>query len=230
MRRAVVNIERLIGIGAVTNGTLQTTGSSSQSYSHTVEAQQNRCLLVIAQINSDSRSIDGITYNGVAMTALASNTITIGGGADITQHIFYLSNPATGSNTVAVSYSSSLGASDSANSSAVCLWNVHPTPAEDNTSNNNSSDVTSTINMTTNFPDDIVFDACTTSNNQSQVVPAGQTLLLTCTTGPGGVNDDPCLVSYARGNRAFSGQPSMSRTWTGSTQFTHTIWALKKMQ
>src|SRR4051812_6117328 len=57
-------------------------------------------------------TISGVTYNGVAMTAVPSGTVSWSSGASkIT--FFYLLNPATGSNTVSITWSASSGAIDS---------------------------------------------------------------------------------------------------------------------
>jgi len=75
------------------------TGVSSKTFSHTVNAGSNTVLYVA--VFSD-QVISGITYNGVALTSVAS--VSLDGGAS---QIFRLKAPATGANNVVVSLAGS---------------------------------------------------------------------------------------------------------------------------
>jgi len=75
------------------------TGASPKSWSHTCTGQ-HRILIVTLMTQSGSDTITGVTYNGVSMTAISSTARS---------SMFYLLNPATGSNTVEVSYSNFSG-------------------------------------------------------------------------------------------------------------------------
>lgn len=71
------------------------------SWSHTVANQSNRILLVFIFYWNDSRTISGVTYNGVALTHLAG-PIASGADARRSMTVWYLLNPAIGTNTIVV--------------------------------------------------------------------------------------------------------------------------------
>lgn len=71
------------------------------SFSHT-STGSNLVLVVGASYNDGSESITGITYNGVALTKIRRDTT--GAPVDITTELWYLKAPATGANTVAITY------------------------------------------------------------------------------------------------------------------------------
>jgi hypothetical protein len=75
---------------------------TSLTYSHTCTSNNNRFLVVAVWTEQTGDIVTGVTYNGVAMTRVA--TVTQG-----TQriHLYILVNPATGTNDVVVSTGSS---------------------------------------------------------------------------------------------------------------------------
>ena len=76
-------------------------GANINSFSHTTTGS-NLLLVVTAQYNDGNESITGITYNSVALTKVRRDTT--GAPVDITTEIWYLIAPASGANTVAVTY------------------------------------------------------------------------------------------------------------------------------
>jgi len=90
------------------------TASSPKTFSHTCAADAD--ILFVATINSTGANVTGVTYNGVSMTSVAtqlnnpaSDAYWIG--------LWYLINPATGTNTVSISFSA--GSSNGAASSFI---------------------------------------------------------------------------------------------------------------
>jgi hypothetical protein len=81
--------------------TANTGSSSSFPTVFTVGNNSNRILLVACACSS-AQTITGVTYNGVAMTALLSNT---GNDSAYTYSLYYLLAPATGANNVIVNTS-----------------------------------------------------------------------------------------------------------------------------
>ena len=71
-----------------------------------ITAGANRGLAV--SIYSSIDSVTGVTYNGVSM-AFVRKVVMLGGAAGQFIHLYYLINPASGSNTVTVTSSSNLG-------------------------------------------------------------------------------------------------------------------------
>lgn len=91
-----------IAFDAATNGN-DTTGTSL-TFAHTCSGS-NRILFVGIVGNTASNLISGVTYNGVAMTQIASSPVQV--PSDRYINLYYLVAPATGSNNVVVSASSS---------------------------------------------------------------------------------------------------------------------------
>ena len=91
-----------------TNGAGNNT-ATSLSWSHTTGSGTNRFLIVTIHytvIATSMPSVSGITYNGVAMTHFA--TVLSGStSTDRGVELWYLANPASGSNTVAATLSAS---------------------------------------------------------------------------------------------------------------------------
>jgi len=98
------------------------TGVTSKTLAHTCSGS-NRVLIVgvVGNQNPDD-FITGATYNGVAMTLL--ETINPGNGSDRYGYLFYLSNPALGTNDIVVSASASSLISIQAVSYTGCLQDV----------------------------------------------------------------------------------------------------------
>jgi hypothetical protein len=83
-------------------------GSSSLSWSHTVGTGNNRLLVVTistSRVGSTSAppTISSITYDNIAMTAGPTNAYTSNTNPQVRSYIYYLVNPASGSNTIKVS-------------------------------------------------------------------------------------------------------------------------------
>lgn len=69
----------------------------------------DRVLLVCVTYRDDATvAVSGVTYNGVAMTS-AGTAVDPAVGNGVGMHLFYLANPASGSNNIAVTMSASGG-------------------------------------------------------------------------------------------------------------------------
>lgn len=79
-----------------------TYGTSGPSITYAFDCTGSNILIVGLSLGS-SNTCSGITYNGISMTQL--NTQNIGGSTFMNTYLFYLINPATGSNNVVVSTS-----------------------------------------------------------------------------------------------------------------------------
>lgn len=75
---------------------------SSKTWAHTCTGTD--LILVVTYATNQDQNVSGITYNGVSLTNL--NSMAPGGNNK--QSTWYLINPATGSNNIVVSFSSSL--------------------------------------------------------------------------------------------------------------------------
>jgi hypothetical protein len=79
----------------------RTNGTTSQSHSHTCTGSDRA--LVVGVVGAVSDNITAATYNGVAMTLISKSDI----GSSRFCYLYYLGNPASGSNTIQVTASSS---------------------------------------------------------------------------------------------------------------------------
>jgi hypothetical protein len=91
-----------IAFGAVS--TVATASGTSLTYSHTVTGSNNIILVGVWIVNTDTDTVTGVTYNGVAMTRM--NTITCTVPSSQRGYLYYLLSPSTGANNVVVSSSS----------------------------------------------------------------------------------------------------------------------------
>lgn len=78
-------------------------GSSSATWSHTCTGSSLVLFVGVLMVRISTNSIPTATYNGVSMTQI-SNTVTVSPSGLGDMYMFYLANPATGSNNVVVSY------------------------------------------------------------------------------------------------------------------------------
>lgn len=88
-----------------TRGSSWDIGASGPSWTHTCTGS-NRLLVVAVGMYGTSRTVTGITYNGVALTQLSRVTQTLE-ASNQSLDIWYLVAPATGANTLTVSLSGS---------------------------------------------------------------------------------------------------------------------------
>ncbi len=88
-------------IGNKTNVNTESINSTTYTFAHNNNASTDAYLFVKITI-PNSTTISGVTYNGVAMTQLCRYS----GGANTYTEIWYLANPASGSNNTVITFSS----------------------------------------------------------------------------------------------------------------------------
>lgn len=109
----------------------------------------DRVLLVhIFWRDNDNRTITGVTYNGVAMSTAATGAkVTINNRS---AQLWALANPASGSNTIAVT----MGAGGGDSQAIICAWvgntaDVSGTPVDGYTSNTGSGSTAAAVSSVT---------------------------------------------------------------------------------
>jgi len=124
------------------NAVLNPTSSTSPSF--TVSATTTQNVLVVFTTERDGKTVTGVTYNSVALTAL--DTADLGVSSYKTRS-WYLKNPATGTNTISVS---STGSGDIM-TSAISYSGVDQTIVIDTHSgfNGSGSPITTTLTAST---------------------------------------------------------------------------------
>jgi hypothetical protein len=83
------------------------TNAASASWTHNVGSGSDRILIVglaTEDTNTSVLNVSSITCNGAAMTAVANSSATAGSSTFDKTQLFYLLNPASGSNTIAVTF------------------------------------------------------------------------------------------------------------------------------
>lgn len=125
-------------------------GTGSYSWSHTCTGS-NLILFVGVEIFSASAlSVSGITYNGVALTKVDRIVAALEGNRQDCE-LWYLVNPATGSNTIAVSLS---GTADFTTAQAASYTGVNQSnPIDTSNTNQNTSASTTFSNTATTTAD-----------------------------------------------------------------------------
>lgn len=132
-----------IAFDAVSGGKDNGGAVTSITFSHTCTGA-NLVLVVVAYIdNIGGTSITGVTYNGVAMTQVA----TVTGGTRVQSYSFILVNPATGAHNVVVSANQVIGGNQQIAANSMSYTGCAQTGQPD--SNGTNGLASSTV---TNFP------------------------------------------------------------------------------
>ena len=155
-----------IRFDAASNSGVQT-AQSTYSWSHSCNGG-SRFLTVDIALLSAGQTVTSITYNGVALTFIvAKNTITAVGRVEC----WGLVNPASGSNTIAVTLSGTITSAGT----AVSYNNVHQTTPTEGTNGNEATNVgaaDATVDITS-VADQCWIHAALATNDET--VTAGQT-------------------------------------------------------
>lgn len=122
------------------DGSSDTGGAAtSLTYSHTCSGT-DRILFVSVGLNTNGDNVTGVTYNGVAMTQIATATAN----ASNRSYLYYLINPATGSNNVVVS----LGSASNVYSSSASYTGAKQSTQPDSNATNTTSSTPLTLSTT----------------------------------------------------------------------------------
>lgn len=185
-------------------------GASSgldRTFAHTVDAGNDRLLLVATGDFTTGRSLSGVTYAGVALTLVASTTVVGTSNTNAGATFWALVNPPVGTDNVVVTTSS---ASTFLGSIATNVTGVHQTtPYGTPVTNSQGTNVQPTIDVPSAVGD-LVVDTLYARNNPLTVGP-GQTL---AATNKFGTNVHTMGVS----SEAGTGSP-VTMSWTVPTTF-----------
>lgn len=127
-----------------TPATNHTASSATATYAFTVAATANPVLFVGFTANKATvPAITSVTYAGVTMTASSFSPQSLPVDTTVKVYLYYLLNPATGSNNVVITFAS---APDEINSSAVPYYGVGSVPQDTHT---NGTSTSGTLTTTT---------------------------------------------------------------------------------
>lgn len=139
---------------------------TSVSWSHTVNAGSDLLLVVGVSIDNDNDYPSGVTYNGVAMTNIANQAVSNGSfGAS---SAWQLVNPATGANTVQVTYA----IADTFGANSISFSGVDQASPIGDIDQNTSSSASWSPTLTTTSGD-YVFVVTSSNNDVTQTVTTG---------------------------------------------------------
>ena len=181
------------------SSSISSVNETSRSWSHTVGTSSGRRVLFVTFSTGGSlTSATSVTYGGTTMTSALSITDAT---YNLRAQIFYLINPPTGSNTVAVSWTTSAGGVFS----AMSLYGVsHANPIFSTTTQTvttGNSSLTVSVN-----PGCWALDAVAVENtDETLTVGAGQTALANSGTWHG-----------AASREAWASGTSIAMTWSKS--------------
>ena len=191
-----------------------TAGRSSASFSH---VQISPFLLVAVYWRDTTKSVSSVTYNGVALTGLTQAVTTTGSTGKGAQ-LFYLQNPAPGSNTLVVTWSGSVPASAVL---AANIFNVNPVKPVDAQGGNNGNSSAPSLGLTGARPNALMVASIVGAYPMWPGVPgSGDTETIDARTGTT-ISDDiwywqGFTAAGAPGAMAISATASVSDTWAVS--------------
>ena len=150
--------------------------ASSHSFNHSVGATAKNVILVVLIAIQDGvpasagapASPTGVTYNSVAMTESAGVTSNANRAS-----IWYLANPATGSNAVAVTFGTTM---DRFVCTAISFMGVDTSSPVETAATASGYGMAETVNVTTVADQQIVIDCVTNSRSGDRTPGADQTL------------------------------------------------------
>jgi Concanavalin A-like lectin/glucanases superfamily len=189
-----------IAFDAVSNSGYQSP-ASTYSWSHTCTGSNGFLAVDVEILSVPNTTVTGITYNGVALSLIGAQNVVAGTGR---VENWGLVNPATGSNTIAVTLSASVASAGT----AVSYTNVNQSiPTESWNGNygiNTGTATNSTVNVTTVNNNDWVHAAVATSATS---ITSSQTSRnnVTGTLGSGADSDTGPITPAG----------SQTMTWTG---------------
>ncbi|HYC88767.1 MAG TPA: InlB B-repeat-containing protein [Thermoanaerobaculia bacterium] len=176
---AAISAEAAIAFDAASRAATTTTGRTSLAWSHTIGGGSDR-LLVVGVAAEDGGTADanitGVSYNGVALTAVPSSKISGGGTGIIQTQLFYLLNaglPAAGTYNVTVTFQ---GAVDGISAGAVSLTGASqaaPQPAATKVDTSGADSISTSISAPAAGA--WVVDVVGSGNSGSFTAGAGQT-------------------------------------------------------
>lgn len=160
----------MIAFDAASNSGYQT-AQSTYSFNHTIGAGVNRLLVVgVAMLSVAGSSVSSITFGGVALTKIRHDASVSGA---IRTELWYLTNPASGTASIAVTLSTGLDSAAGAQS----FTGVDQTgsiEANNGASATNVGAADATVNVTTLSPNAWVVDV-TGSDDTAITIGASQT-------------------------------------------------------
>ncbi len=190
----------------IASSTYNATAGTTLSWSHTVANQSNRVLVVGVTAEYATNNLcqaTSVTYGAQSLTKIGQS-VTSSSSYECAS-LWYVLAPATGTNTITVTYQSSV---TNKTAGAVGLYNVQQTtPDASNTSSNPSG--ATTTSLTTTAANTMVVDVFSSGQALGDLAPgSGQTVRWT--------RDSGATHSGGMSTKAVAASGATSVTWTQS--------------
>ena len=186
-----------------TTGYTQSTLANSKTQSFTVSSGSNLCLIVTVGIETASRTVSGITFNGVALTKKSDHSY-LTPTPPIRSEIWYLVNPAVTSANVVITIASSQTAIFSGGITSVT--GCHQTTPLGTAVESGATAANPSVTVTDGATGDLVLDFLV-ENWGAVTVGAGQTVRF----------DNGCLTAFCYHGSTEPGAASVTMSWTHSS-------------
>jgi hypothetical protein len=189
---------------------------ATETFSHTVPTDGTNTMLVVGvmlwQDVAGTGTMSGITYNGVAMTS----GVVLTNGA-MRAELWYLPNPATGTNNIAATIS---GATDDRKFFAATFNGVAQTSPVEDSDTIAGATATASLTSTTTTAEDVIIDLFSHFGTQTMTPNSGQVTIGNDKTGSSGG-----AMSFR--HAPTPGSNATGWTTTGTNDFSYVSMALK---
>ena len=190
--------KRIVGLSqsSITHDTTSATESSgsvsSLTHSMTIANNSNRVLIACVSSYGSAPTITGVTWNGVAMTAVPNSESYQAGSNNRTQ-IYYIIAPATGSHSIVASYSGSATCSVG----GMSFYNVNQTtPVEAGNTSSATATATSSLALTPTVTGSWIIAMISSSSSVGTATGLTQSYALNANAlVRGGRNESPTIGS-----------------------------------
>jgi pectate lyase len=220
---AATPVRAAIGFDAASRAATTTTGRTSLSWSHTIGGGTDRALVVgvaVEDASATDANVTGVTYNGVALTAVPNSKRSGGGTGIIQTQLFYLVGAglaAAGAHTVNVTFQ---GAVDGISAGAVSLTGVSQTAPQSVATNVDTSGADSiSTSITAATANAWIVDVVGSGNSGSFTAGSGQTERWDiAASGMTGATSTKSVAAV--------GATTMSWTHSGANRLAHSVASL----
>lgn len=202
------------------SSSIQTSSVNSFSWTHTVGNQSNRVLLVQIVTSASTNTVSAVKVNGSSITKLSA----VNCGTSCRDEVWYLLNPASGTNTIAVTTTTSAPVT----ATAISLYNVNQTTPFGTVSSATGTGTASLVSPATNTTQlvaDFYGNQATTpftptvGSGQTQMINVGNSIAqeAAISTEPGGAASTAITWTWGTANGYADIAMGINPAATGST-------------
>jgi hypothetical protein len=178
------------------------TNASSLTFSHTTSGSNRLLVVGVHTVDANSRTITGVTYNGVAMTSLYEYSAF----SQRRTGMFYLINPASGANNVVITLSGATASPGTIEGAAISFTGVFQTAAGFPDSNSKTDSTGTSISATTTANADQNWIVGVFSGDANAITAGVNTTIRSALTdADGGIAVADSNQAFLAGSRSLAG-------------------------